>query len=231
MKGEWRNRGVVKDLEYLEKRLEWVYQSADSKKALRKAQGEVKNAIKSINITETDIQQNLIDITKMDTVSVLSGNEFSKGEKDFVTQVDDYFSDFEYSVENTILGDVDITARGAKDSIAHGIGRNKAIAFSAVPMVIQKGKIIDYQSNWKGRGYDTVVLAAPITIKNTPYYEGVIIIRDKKTQRFYVHEVITEKRTDTSFKTGADNKVRNSGDISSPSIISLLDKIRDVKEK
>ena len=33
-----------------------------------------------------------------------------------------------------------------------------------------------------------------------------------------------------SFKTGADNKVGKSGDISSPSIISLLDKIRVVKE-
>ena len=45
LKGEARHRTLVQDLEYLEKRLEWVYQSADSKKALQKKQGEVKNAI------------------------------------------------------------------------------------------------------------------------------------------------------------------------------------------
>lgn len=75
----------------------------------------------------------------------------------------------------------------------------------------------------------TVVLAAPITVKGVPYYKGVIVLRDSKTQRLYVHEIITEKRTDMLFKTGAD-KIGSSGNIPSPSIISLLAKIQNVKK-
>ena len=82
----------------------------------------------------------------------------------------------------------------------------------------------------RGRGYDTVVLAAPISISGKPYFEGVIVTRDKNTQRFYVHEVITEERTDMPFKTGNANLSANPGGTSSPSVISLLDKIRKVKE-
>ena len=32
------------------------------------------------------------------------------------------------------------------------------MAFYAVPDVLEKGKIIDYQKNWKGRMYDTCLL-------------------------------------------------------------------------
>ena len=75
LKGEARNRTLVQDLEYLEKRLEWVYRSADSKKALRKAQSEVKN---SIGVVENS--QNLSQVNKYDY-----SNPFAK-------QVDDYKS-------------------------------------------------------------------------------------------------------------------------------------------
>ena len=57
----------------------------------------------------------------------------------------------------------------------------------------KNGKIINYETNRKNRGYDTIVPAAPITINEAPYYEVIIGIRDSKTQRFYVHKVITEK--------------------------------------
>lgn len=224
------NKELVFEISRLEDNFNRALSEATATKKFPTNGGGVQYDINAVNITEADIKQNIADIVKMKSVSEMSGNEFSKGAKDLVTQVDDYFATFGYSVENSVLGDVDITARGAKDSIAHGIGRNKAVAFAAVPKVIESGKIIDYQTNWKNRGYDTVVLAAPVTINNAPYYEGVIVIRDSKTQRFYVHEVITEKRTDMSFKTGADNKIGKSGDTSSPSILSLLDKIRVVKE-
>ncbi len=220
---------LERNIKMLEDYVKQIYNSRDTKKIAENGSG-VSYEMYVINITETDIKHNIEEITKMKSVSTLTGREFAKGEKNLLTQLDEYFSKFGYSVENDVIGDVDITVRGVKDSIAHGIGRNKAIAFSAVPDVIEKGKIIDYQKNWKGRQYDTIVLAAPITIENTPYYEGVIILRDNKTQRFYLHEVITEKRTDMPFKTGADNKVGNSGGISSPSIISLLQKLQIVKE-
>lgn len=50
------------------------------------------------------------------------------------------------------------------------------------------------------------------------------------SQRFYVHEVIAEERTDMPFKTGDANSSAKPGGTSSPSVISLLDKIKNVKE-
>ena len=65
---------------------------------------------------------------------------------------------------------------------------------------------------------------------SSPVCSGIIVTRDKNTQHFYVHEVIIEERTDMPFKTGNANLSANPGGTSSPSIISLLDKIIKVKE-
>ena len=189
-----------------------------------------KYSINNVEFSQSDFDKNIETISDMQSVANLTGNEFAKGEKNLVTQVNEFFEKYGNSVENSILGDVDITSRGVKDSMAHGLGRNKAIAFAAVPDVIRDGKIIDYQKNWKGRGYDTVILAAPISISGKAYYEGVIVTRNANTQRFYVHEVITEERTEMPFKTGNANLSAKPGGNSSPSVISLLDKIRNVKE-
>ena len=189
-----------------------------------------KFSINNVEFSQSDFDENIKAISNMQSVASLTGNEFAKGEKNLVTQVNEFFEEYGNSVENSVLGDVDIIARSVKDSIAHGLGRNKAIAFAAVPDVIRAGKIIDYQKNWKGRGYDTVVLAAPISISGKAYYEGVIVTRNADTQRFYVHEVITEERTEMPFKTGNAGLSAKPGGNSSPSIISLLDKIRNVKE-
>lgn len=189
-----------------------------------------KFSINNVEFSQSDFDENIKAVSNMQSVASLTGNEFAKGEKNLVTQVNEFFEEYDNSVENSVLGDVDITARSVKDSIAHGLGRNKAIAFAAVPDVIRDGKIIDYQKNWKGRGYDTVVLAAPISISGKAYYEGVIVTRNADTQRFYVHEVITEERTEMPFKTGDAGLSAKPGGNSSPSVISLLDKIRNVKE-
>lgn len=226
-KGNKKFGSLVNDLEYLNSRLEKVMRSKDKKTSDNQTE---KYSINNVEFSQSDFDKNIETISNMQSVANLTGNEFAKGEKNLVTQVNEFFEKYGNSVENSILGDVDITSRGVKDSMAHGLGRNKAIAFAAVPDVIRDGKIIDYQKNWKGRGYDTVILAAPISISGKAYYEGVIVTRNANTQRFYVHEVITEERTEMPFKTGNANLSAKPGGNSSPSVISLLDKIRNVKE-
>lgn len=226
-KGNKKFGSLVNDLEYLNSRLEKVMRSKDKKTSDNQTE---KYSINNVEFSQSDFDKNIETISNMQSVANLTGNEFAKGEKSLVTQVNEFFEKYGNSVENNILGDVDITSRGVKDSMAHGLGRNKAIAFAAVPDVIRDGKIIDYQKNWKGRGYDTVILAAPISISGKAYYEGVIVTRNADTQRFYVHEVITEERTEMPFKTGNANLSAKPGGNSSPSVISLLDKIRNVKE-
>ena len=167
-------------------------------------------------------------VTEMEPVAEVSGEEFKKGEKDLITQVTEFFDRLGNEVYNPQLGDVMLTRRGAKSDIAHGIGRKKAAAFAAVPDILKNGRVIDYQVDWKGRNYDTAVVAAPITIAGEPYMAGVVLTRTDSENRFYVHEVLTEKGT-APFKTGESpaRGVDTGGDV--PSVFSLLDQVRNVK--
>lgn len=92
LKSEWRNRSVAQDLEYLEKRLEWVYQSADSKKTLRKAQGEVKNSV-----TITDSEQILLDMPEEQRYNVLKNKKLQLQK---IRVDNDFDIDFEYLKNN-----------------------------------------------------------------------------------------------------------------------------------
>lgn len=167
-------------------------------------------------------------VAEMEPVAEVSGEEFKKGEKDLITQVTEFFDGLGNEVYNPQLGDVMLTRRGAKSDIAHGIGRKKAAAFAAVPDILKNGRVIDYQVDWKGRNYDTAVVAAPITIAGEPYMAGVVLTRTDSENRFYVHEVLTEKGT-APFKTGESpaRGVDTGGDV--PSVLSLLDQVRNVK--
>ena len=164
-------------------------------------------------------------VQKMDSVKTVTGEEFAKGETDLVTQVENYFKSLGSKVTNEELGEVLIDKRGIKDDIAHGIGRKKAATFAAIPDVIQKGKVVDYQKNWKGRNYDTAVIAAPITVGTEKHYMGVVVIQNKENNRFYVHEVVEIKKEGAQpFKTGPVEKNSNAGG-DAPSVISILQKI------
>ena len=128
------------------------------------------------------------------------------------------------------MGEVILNRRGVKDDISHGIGRKKAASFAAVPEVIEQGKIVDYQRDWKDRGYDTAVVVAPVTIDGEPYFEGVILVRNKFRNNFYLHEVLSEIKVEGTapIKTGAFHGSGIPSD-AVPSVISLLQKVAEVK--
>ncbi len=198
-------------------------------------EGDIVTDEERLTMSEAQVKQRLEELTardkfagnknkvlKMESVFAVTGEEFAKGELDLVTQVDEYFKTFNYRVYNKEVGKVLIDKRGIKDDIAHGIERKKAATFAAVPDVIKNGKVVDYQKNWKGRGYDTAAIAAPIIIANEKHYMGVVVIRNKENNRFYVHEVATIKEEGAQpFKTSlAENNSNAGGD--TPSIISIL---------
>ena len=177
---------------------------------------------------ENRIADNKAKVLKMPPVSKVEGTEFAKGEVDLVTQVTKYFESKNNACENEELGTVKLTRTGAKSDIAHGIGRKKAASFNAVPDVISEGKIVDYQRNWKNRGYDTAVVVAPITIAGDEYLMGCVVIRAKEDNIFYLHEVAQIKKDGTpSFKTGSSNKSNPSEDV--PSVMSILQNLVSVK--
>ena len=108
-------------------------------------------------------------------------------------QISDYFESIGGSAHSPIFGDVILDKNGADDSLSHGMGRLKAIAYAGVKDVIEGGILIDYDVNHKGRGYDSAVVAAPIDISGNRYICYVVITRKKGNSRFYLHEVWTIK--------------------------------------
>lgn len=191
-------------------------------------ENDFKNSLKG-NFTADEMEKNIKTVANMKSVADLTGKEFVKGDTDLVTQVYKYFNSIGNKVESK-YGTVILNRTGVKSSIAHGIGRNKAIAFKAVPNVIKSGAVIDYTDNYKNRNYATAVFAAPISINRQPFYMAVVVNVNKNSNEYYLHEVALEakKEDETSFKTGNSQKATPS-DVSS-SLYSLLNKLQNVNE-
>lgn len=226
----------MNDIDTLVKLAEKFEKAAESGKGVEIEQknniadnSDVRNQLRSIP-EEKEIAANIKAVSNMKPVATLSGSEFSKSKTDLVTQVTDYFDEIGGYV-NTEYGKIELTKSGVKSSIGHGIGRNKAIAFKAVPDVLKEGKIIDFQKNWKNRGYDTAVFAAPIQIADKDYFMAAVIVVETERNSYYLHEVaIQEKEDNTLFKTGTD-KNGTSGKVLSSPIFTLLQKLQSVKNE
>jgi hypothetical protein len=177
---------------------------------------EVYTASSDLQGNESDslinkLKNSISEISKEAPVSQLTGEEFPKGAKKITEQVGDFFKSIGNKVFRNNFGEVILDERGIKDSISHGLGRGKAVTFAAVPDVIKSGKQIDYQKNWKERGYNTYAFAAPIKIGDETNYVAVIVREMQENNKYYLHEVVDSngnvyyKKSNTlnSFKTGA----------------------------
>lgn len=105
-----------------------------------------------------------------------------------------------------------------------------------MPEVIQDGKIIHYTENHKDRGYDTYIIAAPIYVRSEKtgelarQYVGAVVKRDGNSQRFYLHEVMTEKEPASPITTGASNTGLPNGE-QTLSIKSILQQALNVNHE
>lgn len=171
-KGEYGPAGVERNARYM------LFDDSDTA------------TMKSVN---TLIKENKDKIDENGLVSSLKGNEFLGKDIVLYKDVPAMIDELGGLVYRKGLGNVLVTKRGVKDSVAHGMGENKKITFAAVPDVIERGIEIDKQNNWKGRGYDTLVLGGKVEIAGEPAYMGVVLKLDNQSNRYYLHEVLTEK--------------------------------------
>ena len=156
------------------------------------------------------LRENIPDLEKMGPISKLSGEEFPKGKKRLTEQVGEFFKTLGNKVTRKGFGDVVIDENGIQDSIAYGLGRAKSVTFAAVPDIIKKGKQIDYQNQWKGRNYDTVVFAGPVEVANQKGFVAAVVIKKDTSNRYYLHEIVDstgnifkiKNGTEKAFKTG-----------------------------
>ncbi len=187
--------------------------------------------------TDEQLKKNANSIQDSDPITHLKGDEFTDwSQKELSEQVLEFYNSIGNKVHNDVVGDVYLRKSSVKDDIAHGIGKNKAITFKAVPEVIENGKVIDVTKNWKERGYDSVAIGGKIAIDGgdrAGEYYMVCILHVNKTNRMYLHEVRTMKTDNTRSKTGASVGETNLRipSASYPSILSLLNKMMDVNTK
>lgn len=179
-----------------------TFQTGATEETSARLPGEGPSAINSVSQTRPTVNRRLVDILRENSdrlasggvLAELSGNEFaSQPGRRLSDQIADFFAGLGNRVTRLGFGDVALTRKGARDSIMHGISRNKAIAFSAVPDVIENGQVIDEQQNWKGRGYDSVTFGGRIRIGGQDYNMGVIVRKTGENSpnagRYYLHEV------------------------------------------
>ncbi len=180
--------------------------------------------------TEEETSKNIGYVSRMNPVANITGQEFPRVENENGNdRILEYMNGFD--LYNSDVGDIIFNRRSIKSDIGHGIGRLKMASYAAVPYVLNEGKVVTYHENWKGRGYASAVIVAPITIGNKPYFEGIVVhLTDRDGNRFYLHEVWLEedKKIEQHRSEPGGSKTVDSGD-AILSINNILQQIISVK--
>jgi hypothetical protein len=196
-------------------------------KILDKA-SEVIRGEQRFSLSEGEIADNKRTVAAMEPVATLTGDEFRDESGTVVAKLARYFAD-KRSVENPDVGRIDITMSKLRGSIGHGYGEKKVAAYAALPDVLAKGVIVGGEDNHKGRGYDTVVIAAPIMVGADPNFAGAVVNRYQDgTNGYYVHEVLSESEAAAYSPTPVPASGRENNATTS-TLNSLLRELWDVK--
>ena len=158
-------------------------------------------------------------------VAILTGDEFAKREGITLTQqVTEYYTAVGGKALSPVYGEVILDKKGVDDDFAHGIGRIKAIAFAAVPQIIEKGTIILPMSQHKNDSQiESAMIGAPIEIASKEYI-GVVVIRRNKSgdTRLYIHEVTIKQKLLEGSSNPALIPATNQGVMSDPLLAVLI---------
>nr|DAG39440.1 MAG TPA: Type I restriction enzyme Methylase [Caudoviricetes sp.] len=135
------------------------------------------------------LRSNIPTLEGVEPVANVTGQEVGKTGR-VTDRVYNFFQSIGGKVRREGFGDVLFSKSKVKNSmVGHGIGDAKIELAAAVPGVIENGVQINYTPNWKGRGYDSYVFAAPVTYKGAETYVTAVIIRDT-ANRYYLHEAL-----------------------------------------
>ncbi|MDR1298934.1 MAG: hypothetical protein LBJ84_01615, partial [Oscillospiraceae bacterium] len=185
------------------------------------------------SLSEAGAAENKRTVAAMQPVATLTGDEFRNESGTVLQKIGKFFKGVG-SVENPDIGAISLTESGVRDSLSHGFGNEKIAAFAAVPDVLREGKVIQSSDNYEGRNYDTFVIAAPVTINKTPYFEGVVVMRQESNsiQRYYMHEVWTEnEETGARSQTDVTQKGKLASGSPASTVNSVLQDLWNVKRE
>ena len=135
------------------------------------------------------LRSNIPAIEGMEPVANVTGREVGKTGR-ATDRVYNFFQSIGGKVRREGFGDVLFSKSRVRNSVVgHGSGEAKIQLAAAVPGVIENGVQINYTPNWKGRGYDSYVFAAPVTYDGKQTYVTAIVTKDD-ANRYYLHEAL-----------------------------------------
>jgi hypothetical protein len=96
------------------------------------------------------------------------------------------------------IGEIELTRRGFKDSLSHGLTKEKIQGIPILPEVISKGMLIFEGEKGPHTGR---VIAAPVKIAGIDYIELVLLRQHgENSNKLYVHEVIIKEKVQGASK-------------------------------
>lgn len=130
------------------------------------------------------------------------------------------FADYGFKAIHPELGEVLMDERAVRDSMGHRINPFKAVAFKAVPDVLENGRVVHRETIGE---LESIYVAAPVRINGVDDIVTVLVHRDPQTQRFYLHSVATKESLQNRKQSGAlAEGQRTPGAVRSGGIESIL---------
>ena len=137
------------------------------------------------------LRANMSELQNMESVASVTGTELS-GNGRGTERAASFLEKIGNAVTRTGFGTVLFSKTRIKNSfVGHGASESKIQLFAAVPGVIQNGRQISYAKNWKNRGYDSYVFAAPVQYGNDRVFVSVVVTKGADN-RYYLHEAVDE---------------------------------------
>ena len=143
-----------------------------------------------------------------EVVKHLTGEELNDASKPLDQQISDLFASVGNVAHREGFGKVELNRYGVDGIINHKPNRSKVLGVAAIKEVIEKGYIIKTNLNWKGRGYDSYMIAAPVGLGDATVYVAAVVNRDQGTNKFYLDEVVDQDGNYINIKNEAPGNTK-----------------------
>lgn len=200
-----QNEALLSELDLL-KEFErmWVdglAKAAENRAAVGFIGSEVRQSRKDGDSLRDQLRNNLSKLEDMEPVADVkyeSIRHLSRAEKAKVIMME-YDKKFKGGLERENFGFIVLRQDEVVGSLKYLHTDGEYAAFNVLPQVLKRGRIISGDKNHKGRAIDTVTIAAPVTINETPGYMAAAVKVGGKN-RYHVHRILMPDGSEFVFK-------------------------------
>ncbi len=204
----------------------------------RRSENEAVSGGNQIAISRDEMIDNMIKVHNMNNVATVATVDLGFGDS-LPENKDKLLAHIKKSgwetIRTNLVGEVKMTSKSIKGLLMHGDGGLATLKYvDAIPEVLFHGEIVQGDVNHKGKGFNTLTMAAPVRFTGKDggdYYVSVTLKRafgeDKISQSVYVESVLAMKKGTVSndkTPTGAQRPLRDVFD-KDTSFYSILEHI------